>query len=78
MTAEIVQLRSYTLRDIPAVLREIASQIESGDFPGVTGCAVVVEGESLDVCLAGETHSQADAYMLLAAGMTALMDARMG
>lgn len=74
MVAEVVSIRDYTLRDIPAVLRKIADQIESGEFPNATACAVVVSGEELDVCLAGDVSSPGDAHMLLHAGMLRLAD----
>lgn len=72
--AEVLPMRDYTLRDIPSVLRKIAEQIESGEFPSAKACAVVVSGETLDVCLAGEVSSYGDAHMLLHAGMLALAD----
>lgn len=74
MVAEVITLRDYSLRDIPATLRQIADQIERGDFPNAAQCAVVVSGEVIDVCLCGETHSAGDAHMLLAAGMQKLID----
>lgn len=75
MVAEVLNLRDFTLRDVPSVLRKIAEQIESGDFGSVQRCAVVVMNEDdIDICLSGDAHSLGDAHILLHAGMIKLAD----
>lgn len=75
MVAEVVSLRDYTLRDIPAVLRKIADQVESGEFPSAESCALVmVMEDGIDVFAFGEVSSPGDAHMILHAGMLRLAD----
>lgn len=79
MVAEVVNLREYNLRDIPSVLRKIASQIETGDFPGAESCALVVAApEAIEVCVCGEASSPGEAHMILHAGMLKLTDTLYG
>lgn len=75
MVAEVVKLRDYTVRDIPSVLRKIAEQIETGEFPGAESCALVVMAEdAIDVCVCGKASSPGDAHIILHAGMVKLVD----
>lgn len=75
MVAEVVTLRTHTIKDIPAVLREIAGQLESGEFGAFDKCALVIVGENdIDVCLCGNASSPGDAHMILHAGMLKLVE----
>lgn len=75
MVAEVITLRTHTLKDVPSVLREIAGQIESGDFGVIESVALVaVSAEDVDVCLCGKASSPGDAHMILHAGMIRLAD----
>lgn len=75
MVAEVVTLPTHAPKDIPTTLREIADQIENGDFGVVDSCVMVaVAEEDLDVCLMGKANSIGDAHIILHAGMLRLAD----
>jgi hypothetical protein len=47
MTAEIITLRDATLRDVPAMMRQLADEIEAGEYgkePQVV-CVVQIPGD---------------------------------
>lgn len=64
---EVKTLYRSNSRDIPATLRLIADQIESGDFGEAKAVTLVVQADKLDVCHLGEGTSD-DAHMLLSLG----------
>lgn len=75
MVAEVITLRTHTVKDVPATLREIASQIETGEYGQIESVALVAVGpDALDVCLCGKASSPGDAHIILHAGMLRLAD----
>jgi hypothetical protein len=69
--AEVVTVATSNRRDIPATLRVIADQIESGEFPDVVCATLVVNGKILDVCHLGEGTST-NAHLMLCLGQRKL------
>lgn len=68
---EVVELPTTPLQDIPAMLRNLAESIESGELGTVSQLAYVLDvGEgAVDVGLMGQSHSPGtEAYFLLACG----------
>lgn len=68
---EVVELPCTPVQDIPAMLRNLANRVESGDFGTVANIAYVMDiGEgSIDVGLMGQSASPGtEAYFLLACG----------
>lgn len=80
MTAKLHVIREHTLRDIPATLRAIADELESGAYGEASGCAVVLDAEQLEVFYAGSGEAAPNTHLLLHAGaakmMKAVMDAK--
>ncbi len=73
---EVVELPTTPLQDIPAMLRNLAESIESGELGTVSQLAYVLDvGEgAVDVGLMGQSHSPGtEAYFLLACGQKKIM-----
>ncbi|MES2973383.1 MAG: hypothetical protein V4757_07230 [Pseudomonadota bacterium] len=75
--SNVYLVREHTLQDIPAVLREIADQVEKGEFGKATGCVVVLDSDGLEVFYAGTGEAAPNAHLLLHAGATKMMNAVM-
>jgi hypothetical protein len=69
--AEVITLYNSNSRNIPATLRIIADQIESGNFGVVTAVTLVTHADKLDVCHLGKGTST-DAHLLLCLGQRKL------
>jgi hypothetical protein len=54
MPAEIVTLYKSNIRDVPGTLREVADEIERGDYGDVSTLGVAVMGDRLEVFGAGD------------------------
>ncbi len=68
---KVVEFPVSHAQDIPAQLRALADEIESGDAGPVAQLAYVLDGvkDSIQVGLMGQSDSSgAEAYLLLAAG----------
>lgn len=73
--ADIVRLVETNTRDPVLTLRQIADEIEAGDF-GPVGCvAIVVMGNQIEVIGAGEDYTPPSIGMLLYAGFFKLLNA---
>ena len=75
MTApQIVEFPRTSLADIPSVLRNMAANIETGDYGALSRCVVVIQAENGEIGIhglgAGVTPS--DAHLLLAKGQRSL------
>lgn len=71
MTAKLYAMPNPPLTDIPAMLRNIADAMESGDYGGVTEAAVVLAGDELEVFGLGGADATV-AYYLLGRGQRKL------
>lgn len=73
---EVVELPTTPLQDIPAMLRNLAESIESGELGTVSQIAYVLDiGDGMvDVGLMGRSASPGtEAYFLLACGQKKIM-----
>lgn len=71
-------LRETNLLDVPATLRNLAADMESGKFGAVNGCVVVWDSEEgLDVSYCGTGEAAPNAHLLLHAGAAKMMYAVM-
>lgn len=66
--AEVVSLHDSNFRDPAATLRKIADDIERGEFGAVGSIGIVILGDQLTVCRAGEDADPCSIGMLLHAG----------
>lgn len=64
----LVLLRETNLLDIPATLRNIAADIEAGEFGKAQGCAVVLDADGLEVFYCGTGEAGPNAHLLFSAG----------
>lgn len=55
---KVIQMRESTLRDVPAVLRKIADEVERGEHGHVTCCAIAMLGQTFDVFACGDGIQQ--------------------
>lgn len=69
--AEVKTLYNSNSRDIPATLRLIADQIESGEFGEPQAVTLVVQANKIDVCHLGAGTSD-KAHLLLCLGQRKL------
>jgi len=76
MAATIRVLESAALQDIPAMLRRMADDIESGQYGGVIEAAVVLSGDELNVFGLGRADGTVTHY-LLGCGMAKLQYPRL-
>jgi len=61
-----------TAHDIPTFLREIADQIEAGEYGDAEHCILVLDGEH--VFGTGDNNTISHGYMMLHAGARQLME----
>jgi|GEM_PF-6878664 len=71
--APVVTIHPHTLRDVPAVLRSIADRIEGGEFGDATQCAVVLNGDMLEIFAIGDCDPT-DAHYLLCCGAARMQE----
>lgn len=71
--ASVATLYTHTVRDVPAVLRAIADQIEEGAYGDARQAAVVLLGDQLDVFGAGDCDST-DVHYLLSCGVSIMQE----
>lgn len=69
---EIIQLHETStdstkpkLHDVPAMLRQLADDIERGDPPGVRNAAVILDGEHQSTSFCGFGPDAGDAFRVL-------------
>lgn len=72
MTAELVPLRDYTLRDVAPTLRRIADEVEQGKYGAVGCCGVVIMGDTINVFGMGPDSEGPSTAMVLHAGFMQL------
>lgn len=71
--ADLHVIRTHTLRDIPAVLRALADDIEQSE-DGTGGCVIVWEqGSELHVSYCGDGEAVPNAHFLLHCGAAKMM-----
>lgn len=66
---KVVTLHESTLRDVPAKLRQLASQIEAGQYGHVSSAATVILGDTMEVFSWGDDSSAPSAALLFQAGV---------
>lgn len=72
-------IRDTNLLDVPAVLRNLADSMDSGQFGAINGCVVVWDSEEgLDVSYSGTGEAAPNAHLLLHAGAAKMMQAVLG
>lgn len=69
--AEVTPLYATNSRDVVTTLRVIADQIEAGKNGNVQRVTLVIEGDILDICLAGDGTSD-HAHLALCLGQRKL------
>lgn len=69
----LIVMRETNLLNIPATLREIANDIEAGVFGEATGCAVVLDAQTLEVFYCGTGEAAPNAHLLLHAGAAKML-----
>lgn len=69
---EIVQLHALStdgtkpkLHDVPAMLRQLADEIEAGDPPGVRNAAVILDGEHQNTTIYGFGPDAGDGFRIV-------------
>lgn len=72
MSENVVSLYPSNFRDVAATLRQIADQVEKGEFGDVETAGVVLFGSTLDVFGLGEESDALTVGMVLHAGFMRL------
>lgn len=72
--ADLVVLRNTNLRDIPAMLRKWADDIEAGKHGKAHSCVLVLDAARLEVAFFGDGEAALSAHFLLHAGAAKMMD----
>lgn len=65
----VVTLHESSLRDVPAKLRQLADQIEAGQYGHVSSCAAALLGSTFEVFSWGDDSSAPSASLLFQAGV---------
>ncbi len=77
MSAKLYALPSPGLRDIPAILRNIASEMEAGKYGQVDSAALVVSGDAIEIFGLG-TADAVTAHFLFSLGARQIEDGAVG
>ena len=78
MTLKVVQIRGSNYRQVVPTLRNIADEIERGDYGDVESCGVVISGSKLSVFGMGENSDVNTIAVLLHAGFDYLVSIQFG
>lgn len=73
--AYLYELPKSNVRDIPAVLRRWADDLEAGDHGNATGMVLVIDADEICVSYAGEGEAAPNAMLLLQVGIGTLVQA---
>ena len=69
----LIVMRETNLLNVPATLREIANDIEAGEFGKASGCVVVLDADTLEVFYCGTGEAGPNAHLLLHAGAAKML-----